>query len=30
MVSMICLANDTFQAQSWTAIEYKRFVERSK
>lgn len=26
-VSMISLANGAFQAQSWTAIEYKRFIE---
>ena len=26
-VSMISLANGAYQAQSWTAIEYKRFVE---
>ena len=26
-VSMISLANGAFQAQSWTAIPYKRFVE---
>ncbi len=26
-VSMICLANGAFLAQSWTAIEYKRFLE---
>ncbi|MEE9443281.1 MAG: GYD domain-containing protein [candidate division Zixibacteria bacterium] len=26
-VSMISLANGAYQAQSWTAIEYKRFIE---
>lgn len=26
-VSMISLANGAFEAQSWTAIPYKRFVE---
>jgi uncharacterized protein with GYD domain len=26
-VSMISLANGAFQAQSWTAIPYKRFLE---
>ena len=26
-VSMISLANGASQAQSWTAIEYKRFIE---
>lgn len=26
-VSMISLANGAFQAQSWTAIEYKKFIE---
>ena len=26
-VSMISLANGAFQAESWTAIQYKRFVE---
>jgi len=26
-VSMISLANGAFEAQSWTAISYKRFVE---
>ena len=26
-VSMISIANGAFQAQSWTAIEYKRFIE---
>jgi uncharacterized protein with GYD domain len=26
-VSMISLANGAYQAQSWTAIEYKRFIK---
>ncbi|UCC45808.1 MAG: GYD domain-containing protein [Candidatus Zixiibacteriota bacterium] len=29
-VSMISLANGAFQAESWTAIEYKRFIELSE
>lgn len=29
-VSMISLANGAFEAQSWTAIPYKRFVELTK
>ena len=29
-VSMISLANGAFQAESWTAIPYKRFLELSK
>jgi len=26
-VSMISMANGAFQAQSWTAIEYKKFIQ---
>jgi len=29
-VSMISMANGAFEAQSWTAIPYKRFVELTK
>lgn len=29
-VSMISLANGAFEAQSWTAIPYKRFIELSE
>lgn len=29
-VSMISLENGAFQAQSWTAIPYKRFIELTK
>lgn len=29
-VSMISLSNGAFQAESWTAIPYKRFVELSE
>ncbi|NIW78259.1 MAG: GYD domain-containing protein, partial [Calditrichae bacterium] len=29
-VSMISLANGALQAESWTAVPYKRFLELSK